>query len=130
MKIFEQFKKLKSCDEETKHLKIYKLTQSGKDYKIILTKKSANRFTIFHCVDDTILLEQVPRFYRLAGKFPGTGDRLSIYKFQNNNNCVTIFVIKGKPNGITGLDDGIFRSASKFDENLINIMTLRNFKTL
>ena len=36
----------------------------------------------------------------------------------------------GKPNSIIGLDDGIFRSVHKYDENYINVMSEARFKEL
>lgn len=36
----------------------------------------------------------------------------------------------GKPNSIIGLDEGIFRSIHKYDENYINVMSESRFKDL
>ena len=43
---------------------------------------------------------------------------------------VRIVVIMGKPTVITGLDDGIFRSANKFDDHYVNVMSETRFKKL
>ena len=36
----------------------------------------------------------------------------------------------GKPNSITGLDEGVFRSIHKYDESFINVMSEKRFKEL
>ena len=130
MNIFKSFKTNKKLIENLKFAKVYSCFCDEKQYKIVLTKKRANRLSIIHCVDDSIVWEQVPRFYRLAGKFPGEGDRLPIFKAKLQNNETLIFVIKGKPNGIVGIDDGIFRSIHKFDDTLTNVLTYKQFKNI
>ncbi len=127
MKIFEQFTKTKPITMETEFVKIYKLSHNNKDYEIIIPKRTANRHSIIHCIDDYIAWEQAPLFPRLVGRIRGI--KTPICKFAPKKDCATIFVIKGKPNGITGLDDGIFRSALKFDKEHINVMTLASLKS-
>ena len=125
MNIFKNFKTYKKLIENSKFVKVYSCKCDDKEYIIAVTKKRANRFSIIHCVDDSIVWEQAPRFYRLGG-----GYTTPIYKPATEKNKTAIFVIKGKPNGIIGLDDSIFRSANKFDANYINVMTYKKFKTL
>lgn len=72
--------------------------------------------------------QQITRFFNWGGKAVGTMD--VIYKFVQDKNCVTLFVIRGKPNGITGLDDGIFRCANNFDDRYINVMSYKRFNSL
>ncbi len=128
MKLFEQFKISKQLIEKTKFVKIYKCVLDDKEYKIITTKSFANRHTIIHCIDDRIVWEQIPALINWGGKMPGK--RETIYKFAQDENSVIVFVIRGKPNGIAGLDDGIFRCANNFDDNYINVMTYNRFKNL
>ena len=128
MKLFEQYKISKQLIEKTKFVKIYMCNFNGKEYKIVLTKKFANNHSIIHCKDDEIVWQQVPRFFNWGGKMVGASD--VICKFVRNKNCVTIFVVRGKPNGITGLDDGVFRCANNFDDNYINVMSYSRFKKL
>ncbi len=127
MEIFKQFKKSRNLIELTKFVKIYKCFLNDKEYKIIITKRVADKHTIIHCIDDNIVWEQVPALFNWGGKAPGK--RIPLYKFINNNDTV-VFVIKGKPNGITGLDDGIFRCANNFQDKYINVMSYRRFKKL
>ncbi len=128
MKIFDAFKNSRQLVEETDFLKIYKCLSENVEYRIIITKKIANKFSIIHCIDDYIAWEQVPRFWRLAGR--RYGDRIPIYKFDKTTNIVSIFVVRGAPNGITGLDDGIFCCANNFDISCLNVMTYRRLKEL
>ncbi len=128
MKIFDAFKNSRELVEEAGSVKIYKCFSENVEYRIIITKKIANKFSIIHCIDDYIAWEQVPRFWRLAGR--RYGDRIPIYKYDKNKNVVAIFVVRGIPNGITGLDDGIFRCANNFDISCLNVMTYRRFKKL
>ena len=130
MNIFKNFKTDKKLIENSKFVKVYSCLSDGKNYNIVITKKRANRFSIIHCVDDTIVWEQIPHFYRLAGKFPGEGDRLPIFKAKLQNNETLIFVVKGKPNGIVGIDDGIFRSVYKYDDSFANVLTYNQFKKI
>jgi len=128
MKLFNCFKTSKQFAEETKFVKIYKCVVDDKEYKIIITKKLANRHTIIHCIDDSIVWEQIPALINWGGRMPGKRD--TIYKFCQDKNSVILFVVKGKPNGFVGLDNGIFRCASNFDENHLNVMSYKRFKTL
>ena len=48
----------------------------------------------------------------------------------SNKSSIEIVVILGRPNCITGLDEGIFRSIHRFDSEHINVMSEARFKTL
>ncbi len=128
MKIFEAFKTSKELVKETEYLKIYKCICDDKQYKIIVTKNSANKHTIIHCIDDYIAWEQTPRLWHLAGK--RYADKVPIFKFDTTDNVITLFVVKGKPNGITGLDEGIFRSANRFNDSSLNVIRYCRFKEM
>lgn len=128
MKTFKQFKTSKKFIEQTKFVEIYKCTINDKEYKIIFTKRIANKRTIIHFIDNTVYWEQVPYIWRLAGR--QNGDKIPIYKFDTQKNSNIIFVVKGTPLGDEGLDDGIFRCADNFDENCINVMSYDRFKKL
>ena len=118
MKLFNSFKAAKKLINETEFVKIYKLIHGEKEYKIIITKRFANKHTIIHFTDNTIFWEQIPHFPRLAGRPYGD-------KFLN-----TLFVVKGSPLGDEGLDDGIFRSPKRYNENFVNCMTYKKFKNM
>ncbi len=112
--------------EETAFVKVYDLAENNNKYKIVLSKRRANRRSIIHCVDNQIEWEQFPLLPRIwAGRL---SDKLPIYKFEKPKNETVIFVINGEPRGVTGLDDGLFRGVKKFDSNFVNVMALKYFK--
>ena len=128
MKLFNSFKTNKQLINQTEFVNVYSVKYEEKEYTIIIPKKRANNKTIIHFVDNTICWEQIPRFPRLAGR--QYGDRIPIYKFDDNKFLNTIFVLKGVPLGDEGLDNGIFRSSKKYDENYINCITYKKFKEM
>ena len=128
MKLFNSFKTNKELINQTEFVNVYSVKCDEKEYTIIIPKKRANNKTIIHFVDNTIYWEQIPRFHRLAGR--QYGDRIPIYKFDNNKFLNTIFVLKGVPLGDEGLDNGIFRSSKKYDENYVNCITYKKFKEM
>jgi len=127
MKLYNSFKENKQLINETEFVNVYFVKCDEKEYTIIIPKKRANNKTIIHFVDNTICWEQVPRFPKLSGK--QCGDRIPIYKFDEKV-LNTIFVLKGKPLGDEGLDNGIFRSLKKHDENCVNCITYKTFKEM
>ena len=128
MKLFNSFKTNKELINQTELVNVYSVKCDEKEYTIIIPKKRANKKTIIYFVDNTIYWEQLPRFYRLAGS--QYDDRIPIYKFDNNKFLNTIFVLKGVPLGDEGLDNGIFRSSKKYDENYVNCITYKKFKEM
>ncbi len=127
MKLFDSFKSNKKLIIKTKFVNVYSVDCFDKNYTIIISKKVANKRTVIHFIDDTISWEQVPRFWRLAGR--RYGDKIPVYKFDGKT-LNTIFVVKGTPAGDEGLDNGIFRSPKKYDENFVNCMTYKKFKQM
>ena len=130
-KIYARFKELKN--ESPKNLfmdkiGLVKFEDDNKKYEIYFTRKRANRYSIIHCKNNTIEWEQFPVLPRIAGRRYGI--REPIIKLAPSKDCIRIFVIMGKPNSIIGLDEGIFRSIHKYDENYINVMSESRFKEL
>ncbi len=127
MSLYELFKNSKPT-EKTKFAKIYYLKDNDNKYKIILIKRRANHRTIIHCIDNQIDWEQFPLLPRIwSGRLE---DRKPIYKVGKPKNETVIFIIKGNPCGVTGLDDGVFRGVKKFDQNYINVMSYKKFKNI
>ena len=129
MKIFNCFKLSKQLIEETAFVKVYKLLYNDKEYKIIVTKKIANKGTLLRFIDDTVYWQQIHRL----PIFLFYGDKTPVYKFDvdyTGKISNTFFVVKGAPLGEEGLDSGIFRSPKKYDENFVNVMTYKRFKNL
>ena len=107
---------------------LVKFDYNDKQYHVFYTHKRANRYSIIHCKDNTIEWEQFPILPRIAGRLYGKKER--IISLGASKEHVTIFVVMGKPNCITGLDEGIFRSIHKFDDKHINVMSVARFKEL
>ena len=127
MKLFNSFKESKQLINQTEFVNVYSVKYDEKEYTIIIPKKRANSKTIIHFVDNTICWEQIPRFPRFAGR--QYGDRIPIYKFDEKV-LNTLFIFKGNPLGDEGLDNGIFRSFNKYDENSVNCITYKKFKQM
>lgn len=130
-KIYTCFAKLKNesvKDWFVDKIGLVKFTLEDKNYEIYFTRKRANKYSIIHCKNNTIEWEQFPVLPRIVGRIYGVHE--PIIKLVPSKDCIRIFVVKGKPNSITGLDDGIFRSVHKYDENYINVMSEASFKEI
>ena len=128
MKLFDCFKHSKKLINKTRFIKVYKLNCEEKEYTIILARKRANKRTIIYFIDDTIFWEQIPFNWRLAGST--SGDKKPIYKFGCEKIRNTLFIVKGIPFADEGLDNGIFRSFKKYDENFVNCISYKKFKDM
>lgn len=129
-KLYTAYLKNKNNAEFFTHLKTVMVEHEGQKYRIIFTRKRANRYSIIHCRGNSIAWEQHPMVPRLVGRTGLGGDRIPVAQISPSKDAVTLFIIKGKPNSITGLDEGIFRSVHKFDKKLINVMSEARFKEL
>ena len=125
---FVELKKHAPKDCFTDKIGLVNFEDDNKKYEIYFTRKRANRYSIIHCKNNTIEWEQFPVLPRIAGRRYGI--REPIIKLATSKDCIRIFVIMGKPNSIIGLDEGIFRSIHKYDENYINVMSESRFKEL
>ena len=128
MTFYQRFRAESRLREETEFVKIYRMTEADTEYKVVVTKKRADGHTVIHCAGNRIAWEQVPRFPRFAGR--NYGDKTLIYTAIPQKNCVTVFVVRGKPDGFVGLDDGVFRCADNFDAGCVNVMSWRRFQRL
>ncbi len=102
---------------------------AGTMYRVIMTKKRANRLTVIRCMNNTVVWEQIPLLC-LLNNARGEGEAIDSIPVAVNKEYVTLFVIKGKPGRIEGLDEGIFRSAGNFDAACINLMSEKKFRHL
>ena len=127
MTFYQNFKKSRQLVNTTDFVKAYICNYDDEEYRVIMTKRFATKNTVIHCKDNYIAWEQIPTIPRLAGRWEG--ERIPIYKFGDNVGN-TIFVVKGRPNGFVGLDEGIFHSANDFDKKSLNVMSIRRFKKL
>ena len=130
-KIYERFKELKKQYHRNWFMDKVGLVifeNENKKYEIYFTRKRANKYSIIHCKNNTIEWEQFPILPRIMGRRYGI--REPIISIAPTKECVRIVVIWGKPNSITGLDEGVFRSIHKYEENFINVMSETRFKEL
>ena len=130
-KLYVRFKELKKQAAKngfSEKVGLVKLEEDDKKYEIYFPLRHANRYSIIHCVNNTVEWEQFPVLPRIAGRLCGI--REPIISLSPSKECVRIVVILGKPNSIIGLDEGIFRSIHKYDENYINVMSEARFKEL
>ena len=127
--IYNRFKELKKQarkDSLMDKVGLVKFEEDNKKYEIYFTLRRANRYSIIHCKNSTVEWEQFPVLPRVAGR--RYGKREPIINVSPSKECIRIIVIIGKPNCITGLDEGIFRSIHKYDENCVNVMSEARFK--
>lgn len=109
-------------------VKIVCFEYEGRRYEIFFTKKRANKYSIIHCRDNTIEWEQFPLLPKISGR--NYGIKEAIIRLVPQKDIVRIFVIKGKPNSIIGLDEVVFRSVHRYDEKYINVMSEARFKEM
>ena len=126
MTLYRQFQLSKQLVEETKFLKIFSCSFQEKTYKIVITKRFANKHTVLKCEGNRLLWDQIPALFNWNGKMHG--EYRPIYQVGEENGYVVLFVVRGKPNGVIGLDDGVFHS--KRNENGVTVMTYKQFKKL
>ena len=130
-KIYTRFAELKKQAEKDwfmDKIGLVKFEADDKHYEVYFTRKRANKYSIINCKNTTIEWEQFPVLPRVAGRDDGKRD--PIIKLAPSKDCIRIFVSMGKPNSIIGLDEGIFRSIHKYDENYLNVMSEARFKDL
>ena len=114
---------------ENENTKTVIFTLDGVSYRVIMTKKRANRLSLIRCMNKTVAWEQIPFLY-LRYNERGRGDVIDSISVDVDRKYVTLFVIKGKPREIWGLDEGVFCSANHFDASRINLMSEKRFKKL
>ena len=127
--IYKLYLKNRKNTEVGQNTKTVLFDNEGITYRVIVTKKRANKLSLIRCVNDTVVWEQIPFLY-LRYNERGRGDVIYNIPVAVDKKRVTLFVIKGKPRDIWGLDDGIFRSSRNFDPLRINLMSEKKFKEL
>lgn len=125
---FKELKKQSPKDWLMDKMGLVKFELKGKNYEIFFPRKRANKYSIIHCKNNTIEWEQFPVLPRIVGRRYGI--REPIISVAPTKESIRIVVILGKPNSITGLDEGNFRSIHKYDEAYINVMSEARFKEM
>ena len=112
-----------------KSTKTVTFEHEGISYRVITTKRRANRLSLIRCVNNAVVWEQIPLLY-LRYNERGRGNVIDNIPVSIDKNMVTLFVIKGKPRSIWGLDEGIFRSAKRMDASYVTLMSEKRMKEL
>ena len=128
MTLYQQWKATGTLLEVTRFVKVYACRFGGKTYTIVLTKRFANKHTVLKCEGNHVLWDQIPALFNWGGSMHG--EYRPVYQTGREKGGIVLFVVRGRPNGVIGLDDGIFRSADNFDESCVNVMTYKRFKRL
>lgn len=106
------------------------LNKNGVDYKIGVTRRKANKRTRIHCKNNHVIWEQI---YPL-GWHPVSEETVICQPSAfMEKGVVCVLVVAGKPNGISGLEEGVFLSAQSWDSsnpNKFYVMTEKAFSNL
>ena len=124
--LYWQFKSSKMLLEQTKFVRVYSCRHREKTYKIVVTKRIANKHTVLKCEGNHIVWDQIPALFNWNGKMHG--EYRPVYQAGQDKEYVVLFVVRGKPNGIVGLDDGVFRS--KMGESGVTVLSYKGFRKL
>ncbi|MGM9645582.1 MAG: hypothetical protein ACI3XS_02705 [Eubacteriales bacterium] len=123
---FGAFKKSGVLVEKDKLCSVYSLNYGGADYVVKVMNKRAGKHSIIHCYEADIILE---KFYRF-GLVPSRTETVMTRKNFAGDKKRGIFVIKGKPMLVKGLDENGFISAIKIPKKSddVYVMLYKNFK--
>lgn len=111
------------------HTATVSFAYGGTDYVVVMTKRRACRLSVIRCQNSTVVWEQIPLFYLFRNE-RGGGEVIDSIPVVVDKKRVNLFVIRGKPGRIEGLDEGIFRSAKNLAPSHINLMSEKKFKEL
>ena len=127
--IYDAFKKNAIKNSETEYVEIYDLTYMEQNYLIYITKRKANKLTKIELKDNDIKWRQISKTWMLDGSGAFLGEVNLIARISPPKDKVCLFILSGKPGEISGLDDGIFRSARNFGgTGYVNVMSEPVFK--
>ncbi|MBQ7379766.1 MAG: hypothetical protein IJW70_08865 [Clostridia bacterium] len=127
--LYKAYSVNKRKSENTPKTTTVTFEQAGTAYRVIMTKKRANRLSVIRCLNNTVVWEQIPLLC-LLNNARGEGEVIDSIPVAVNKEYVTLFVIQGKPGRIEGLDEGIFRSAKTLDASCINVMSEKKFREI
>ena len=109
MSLYQCFRAHSAVIEENEAVKKAVLDWRGQTYAVYMTKKTATKATRIYCEEDeTVYWEQ---YHMMGGPCTPAVVKSVLVKPHRAPDEIAIVVIKGKPGGITGLDEGIWVSA-------------------
>ena len=107
LSVYGHYKKYGSCIEKNETCKTVTFEVRGQRYKIYISNQRANRATRIFCRNNgTVVWEQ-----QYAVGISPTVERTVLVKPEREKDEIVMVIIKGKPDLISGLDEGIFRSS-------------------
>lgn len=128
--LYEAYNKSAETVCENENVTCSTVEYEGHTFRIIFTKKKANKFTVISCIDNTVVWNEIPFNTYLSGFH--RGDEVMIFKekVEPVKDAFTVYVINGKPGMFKNLDDGIFRSANNpGGVKYVHVMSSKRFRT-
>ena len=107
MSIYNYFRKFGKKIDDTDHYNSFSFTMNSQKFIVHYTKNTANKFTEIDCKQDSVSWKQTHPVGHHRNSFSIT----PIIKPKRSKDEIVIVVIKGKPDVIVGLDEGIFVSS-------------------
>ena len=126
MSIYNYFRKFGKKIDDNDLYSTFEFTMNSQKFIVHYTKNAANRFTQIDCRQDAISSKQTHPIGHIRSCFSIT----HIIKPKRGKGEIVMVIIKGKPEIITGLDEGIFvssRGALKKDSD-VYVMSEAAFK--
>lgn len=107
LSIYGHYKKYGRCIDKNESCKTVVFDVRGQRYKLYVSNQSATRATRIFCRNNgTVVWEQ-----QYAVGISPTVERTVLVKPEREADEIVMVIIKGKPDLISGLDEGIFRSS-------------------
>lgn len=107
LSVYGHYKKYGRCIEKNETCKTVVFEVRGQRYKVYISNQSANRATRIFCRNNgTVVWEQ-----QYAVGISPKIERTVLVKPEREKDEIAMVIIKGKPDLIGGLDEGIFRSS-------------------
>lgn len=127
--LYQTFLRTKEKIGETANTDLYRVIYNGHPFRIYLTKRKASRFDQICCAPGLIesIRSQMPF---LCGGFLGDLYPPFREKVFPTKGYGTLFVVRGRPALIQGLDDKNIRSSrNPGDDTCIHVMSWKRFKS-
>ena len=107
MSIYNYFRKFGKKINDNDLYSTFEFTLNSRKFVVHYTKNTANKFTQIDCRQDTLSSKQTHPVGHIRNGFSVT----PIIKPKRGKGEIVMVIIKGKPEVITGLDEGIFVSS-------------------
>ena len=111
--------------QDFEHFYLYNLKLNDIAVNLYVSKKRATKRAHIHCTESgDVIWEQ---FYPFGGMSRPAREKRFVLKPICDKNGITIVIIRGTPENVTGLDSGIFKShLTAPEKNAVYLMTENN----